>query len=89
MSYTSYSGVSIMENTIGFYPMNVGSIPARRTKLLKLTLNTLDVILLFNRSLTHLLPRSSEEEQGLDKAEVDISKLSVATKQRLRSVMAA
>jgi hypothetical protein len=27
------SGVSIMENTEGFYPFNVGSIPARRTIL--------------------------------------------------------
>ena len=25
------SGVSIMDNTEGFYPFNVGSIPARRT----------------------------------------------------------
>ena len=25
------SGYSIMDNTIGFYPMNVGSIPASRT----------------------------------------------------------
>ena len=28
-----YSGYSIMDNTIGFYPMNVGSIPASRTTL--------------------------------------------------------
>ena len=27
------SGVSIMDNTEGFYPFNVGSIPARRTNL--------------------------------------------------------
>ena len=28
---TKQSGVSIMDNTEGFYPFNVGSIPARRT----------------------------------------------------------
>ena len=29
------SGVSIMDNTEGFYPFNVGSIPARRTIFLR------------------------------------------------------
>ena len=30
--FRTISGYSIMDNTIGFYPMNVGSIPASRTK---------------------------------------------------------
>ena len=30
---TKQSGVSIMDNTEDFYSFNVGSIPARRTKL--------------------------------------------------------
>ena len=30
---TSFCGISIMDNTVGFYPTNVGSIPACRTKV--------------------------------------------------------
>ena len=32
-------GISIMDNTVGFYPTNVGSIPAGETKLRMLTAN--------------------------------------------------
>jgi|Laugresbdmm110dd_1035094.scaffolds.fasta_scaffold72887_2 hypothetical protein len=38
-SRAKLSRLSIMDNTVGFYPTNVGSIPAGETKLRMLTAN--------------------------------------------------